>query len=450
MRKIAIVGAGQGGLQLGFGLLARGYEVTLYSEHSAQQVLDGRLTATAFVFHRALAYERELGLDFWNGEVERGEGIHLDYCPTPRNRLLAVMGRFKAPGAAIDQRLKFSRWMDEFAARGGRLVVRRMTIADVDAAAAENDLVVVATGKGELSTLFDRDLARSPYSRPQRKLALLTVKGLERWAEIPFHVAKFTLVGSDGEIFWIPFHDKSAGSCHSLVFEAKAGSRMDRFGAARSGEEMIAIARQVVAEVAPWELRRLAHVELTDPLAWATGAITPVVRRPVARLPSGRVVTGLGDALVLNDPIAAQGANHAAKAAHFLTGKIVEHGNRAFDAAWMEASFEELWHREASYMTRFSNLFLEPIEAPAREILLAASRSPAVAEEFFEGFNAPQSLWPWIEDLHLARRRVAQRTGRPWIRTAAAARFAVLRGQVGKRLVPGAGKHPRPAPGRAA
>ena len=434
MRRIGIVGAGQAGLQMGFGLLARGYEVTLYSERSAQQVLDSRLTATAFLFHRALACERELGLNFWDGEVEHGEGIHLDYCPSPRNRLLAVQGRFRAPGMAIDQRLKFSRWTDEFEKRGGRIVVRHMSVADVDAAAAEHDLVVVATGKGELSTLFDRDPARSVHSRPQRKLALVTVKGLERWSSIPFHVAKFTLIGSDGEIFWIPFHDKSGVSCHSLVFEAKAGLRMDRFDTAKSGEDVISIARRIVADLAPWELHRLANVELTDPLAWAIGAITPVVRRPVAHLPSGRIAVGLGDALVLNDPIAAQGANHAAKAAHFMTEQVVEHGDRPFDAAWMETAFDDFWHREAHCMARFSNLFLEPITAPAREILLAASRVSAIAEEFFEGFNEPHTLWPWIEDLGQVRRRIAQRTGRPWVRTAAAARFAVLRGQVGQRL----------------
>ena len=446
MRKIAIVGAGQGGLQLGFGLLARGYEITVYSDRTAQQVLEGRVLATAFMFHRALACERELGLNFWDGEIEPGEGLHLDFCPIARNRLVSVQGRFAVPGVAIDQRLKFSRWMDEFEARGGRLVVRKMKLADVDAVAAENDLVVVATGKGELSALFERDAARSVHTRPQRNLALLTLKGLERWADIPFHVAKFTLVGTDGEIFWIPFHDKTAGSCHSLLFEPKVGSRMDRFGAARTGEEMIAIARQVVAELAPWELHRLAKVELTDPLAWATGAITPVVRKPVGRLPSGRLVTGVGDALVLNDPIAAQGANHAARSAHHLAGRIVERGDEPFDAEWMESCFEEYWEQEASYMTRFSNLFLEPITPPAKEVLLAASRVPAIADEFFEAFSAPQNLWPWIEDLHLARRFVAERTGRPWIQTAAGARFAVLRGQVGRRRGTGAERPAAVAP----
>ncbi len=434
MRKVAIVGAGQAGLQLGFGLLSKGYDVTLYSDRTSREVFEGRCTATAFLFHQAVEHERALGLNFWDAEVEAGEGVHLDFCPTPGNILVTVSGRFRRPGMAIDQRLKFSRWMDEFEARGGRLIIQEMTVADVDAVAARNDLVVVATGKGELSGLFDRDALRSSYARPARRLALLTVTGLKEWSHVPFHPAKFTLVGSDGEIFWIPFHDKTAGSCWSLVFEAKAGSRFDRFGGVRSGEEAIAAARAVVADVAPWELHRLDNIELTDPKAWAIGAITPTVRKPVALLPSGRVALGLGDAVVLNDPIAAQGGNHAAKATHALFQKILEREDRPLDGAWMAATFEDFWQREARYMTRFSNLFLEPITPPAQEILLAASLGTAVAEDFFEGFNAPHTLWPWIDDLRLARRRIAERTGLPWIGTAVASRFSVLKGQVGQRL----------------
>jgi hypothetical protein len=129
-----------------------------------------------------------------------------------------------------------------------------------------------------------------------------------------------------------------------------------------------------------------------------------------------------------------------------MTGQIVERRDRPFDAAWMEAAFDGFWDREAHCMSRFTNLFLEPITAPAKEILLAASRVPSIAEEFFEGFNEPHTLWPWIEDLGQVRRRIAQRTGRPWVRTAAAARFAVLRGQVGQRLTRSAPAAPKLLP----
>jgi NADPH-dependent glutamate synthase beta subunit-like oxidoreductase len=46
MRNIGIIGAGQAGLQLGFMLLAKGYSVTVYSDRSAEQIFNARLSAT--------------------------------------------------------------------------------------------------------------------------------------------------------------------------------------------------------------------------------------------------------------------------------------------------------------------------------------------------------------------------------------------------------------------
>jgi 2-polyprenyl-6-methoxyphenol hydroxylase-like FAD-dependent oxidoreductase len=434
MRKIAIVGAGQAGLQLGFGLLQRGVDVTVFSDRTAEETLNGRVLATAFLFDRGLSYERELGLNFWDDQVRWGEGVHLDFCPVPRNRLLAMEGRFRVPGHAIDQRLKFSRWMLEFERRGGRLVVRPMTLADLDQVAAEHDLTVVAAGKGEISALFERDPRRSTYAGPQRNLALVVVAGMRPWPEIPFHPVKFTFFGSDGEIFWIPFHDRTAGSAYAILFENRIGRGMDRFGAAQDGEEMLAIARQLVAEFAPWERGRLDGARLTDPLAWQKGAITPTVRRPVGHLPSGRLVMGLGDTLILNDPIAGQGANCAAKAAHLVTQRIAERGPQPFDAEWMETVFDEFWAADGKYITAFSNLFLEPLTPAAREVVLAGSKVPEIADEFFDNFNQPQNCWPWIEDTREARRYVAEKTGEPWLKTATAARFTVLRGQLQRRF----------------
>src|SRR3978361_1925442 len=124
MSRIAIGGAGQAGLQLGFGLLQWGYEVTVYSERSAEEWFHSRVTGTTFMFDRALSYERALGLNFWDREVQWGEGVPLDFSPTPRHRLLSVEGRFAAHGQAIDQRLKFAQWMREFERRGGQLVIQ--------------------------------------------------------------------------------------------------------------------------------------------------------------------------------------------------------------------------------------------------------------------------------------------------------------------------------------
>ena len=61
MRRGAIVGSGQAGLQLGFSLLAHGYHVSLYSDRTPDQWLNhSRPNGTAFLFDRALQYERDL------------------------------------------------------------------------------------------------------------------------------------------------------------------------------------------------------------------------------------------------------------------------------------------------------------------------------------------------------------------------------------------------------
>ena len=55
MRKISLIGGGQCGLLLGFALLDKGYSVTLYTDRSAEQVLNSRIPSTAFMFDSSLA-----------------------------------------------------------------------------------------------------------------------------------------------------------------------------------------------------------------------------------------------------------------------------------------------------------------------------------------------------------------------------------------------------------
>jgi 2-polyprenyl-6-methoxyphenol hydroxylase-like FAD-dependent oxidoreductase len=410
MRRVAIIGAGQAGLHLGFGLLHHGYEVTLFSDRQPEELLKGRAIATAFMFDRALSYERELGLNFWDRETHWGAGIHLDFCPQPGAIALQLEGRLPQPGQAIDQRLKFARWMKEFEQRGGRLIFKAATLDDLEQLAASHDLVVVAAGKGEIAGLFQRDDTRSVYSAPRRRIAMLTLAGLKPW-NIALNVPiKFTFFPGVGEIFWIPFHAVGGINCYSVLLEAQQGGPMDRFGAVTSGDEMVRIAREIITELAPWEAETVREVALTDPLAWAKGALTPTIRRPVGRLKSGRIVMGLGDTVVLNDPIAGQGSNNAAKSTHLAIERIVERGARPFDADWMEALFQEYWEKESKGITNFTNLLLEPITEPAREILVAASHNPALADWFVGNFNEPQDFWPWIDDLDKARAFIASHT----------------------------------------
>lgn len=46
MAKITIVGGGQSGLQLGCGLVQAGYDVTILTDRSPQQIESGRVTSS--------------------------------------------------------------------------------------------------------------------------------------------------------------------------------------------------------------------------------------------------------------------------------------------------------------------------------------------------------------------------------------------------------------------
>ncbi|MBB4225898.1 hypothetical protein D3C87_1637750 [compost metagenome] len=73
------------------------------------------------------------------------------------------------------------------------------------------------------------------------------------------------------------------------------------------------------------------------------GRFAPTIRKPVATLPSGAQVSGMGNAVCVNDPITGQGSNNAPKAFMVVHDSIVARGNGAFDAAWMTATFERYW-----------------------------------------------------------------------------------------------------------
>src|SRR5258708_12687532 len=75
MRKVAIVGGGQSGLQLALGLLQNQYEVTVVSNRMPEQILSGRVSSSQFMFHDSLQNERHLGINFWESECPLIEGI---------------------------------------------------------------------------------------------------------------------------------------------------------------------------------------------------------------------------------------------------------------------------------------------------------------------------------------------------------------------------------------
>jgi 2-polyprenyl-6-methoxyphenol hydroxylase-like FAD-dependent oxidoreductase len=271
----------------------------------------------------ALSYERELGLNHWDDAAPRGEGVFLTFCPTARNQLVRLLGRSERPFQAVDMRLQCHRWMNDFEAEGGDLAIESVTVDRLDAIAAAHDLTLVAAGKAELARLFERDPTRSVYDAPKRHLAMVIATGRMSVEGCPFLPVKFEFLGTDGEIFFVPYFHRDHGPSWNIVIEAQPGSRIDRFGDAKSGDEVLATAKALVRELFPWSDSWMQTMKLADPMGWLTGRITPTVRKPVAQLPSGRVVAALGDTAISYDPVAAQGANSGVKQARHMIDRIV-------------------------------------------------------------------------------------------------------------------------------
>jgi len=427
MRRIAVVGAGIAGLVAAHGLVRAGYEVTVFSDRTAEQWLAARPTGTAARFAPALAYERELELDHWERDAPKIVGAHLLVCPRPGNQLATMIGRQSSPGLAIDVRLQSHRWLHDLEARGGRVRIESVTLERLDAIAAEHDLTVVAAGKGELTALFERDESRSVYREPQRNVAMVVVAGpsLERKG-IPFVGVKNNILDGVGEAVWIPYFHRDVGPCWNLIFEAKAGGPMDVFMGAKTGAEALALARRTIETLVPWDAAWARDMQLADELGWLVGRITPTVRRPVGRLPSGRLVTCIGDTAVHFDPLAAQGANNGTKMARHLVQRVVAHEDRTFDAAWMTETFESFWTTLGHPAFAMTNLMLEPMTPAGRLLLVAqygsdgrdrsgtADGRQALADWFADGFAQPAQLLDALTDVAKARRLIGDTIGGWW------------------------------------
>ncbi len=391
-RTITIVGAGQSGLQLGIGLLDAGYDVTLVSNRTPEQIRTGSIASSQCMFDAALGHERDLGLDLWP-DAPVVEGIAFTVAPpeAPGVKAMSWAHRLDAPAQSIDQRVKFPAFMEVFEARGGTLVFEEAGVEDLERYAEKSDLVLVAAGKGEIAGLFERDAERSQYAAPQRALALTYVNGMKPREE--FSAVNFNLIPGVGEYFVFPALTVT-GPCDIMVFEGLPGSDMDSWKGL-TPEEHLENSLRILRTYLPWEAERCTDVTLTDPNGVLQGRFPPTVRHPLATLPSGKTVLGMADVVVLNDPITGQGSNNAAKcAAAYLEG-ILEHGERPYDDEFKQGLFEGYWEY-AQHVAAWTNTMLAPPAPHALQLLGTAQGNPEIAKRFANGFDYPPDFAGWF------------------------------------------------------
>ena len=225
MRRIAIVGAGQSGLQLGLGLLDKGYDITILTNRTAEQIQKGKVMSSQCMFHTALQTERDVGLNFWEEHCPTVEGIGLALVsPENGQKMFEWSARLERYAQSVDQRVKMPVWMNEFEQRGGKLIIQDVGIAELEQLAEEYELVLLAAGKGEVVKEFQCDEVRSQFIQPQRALALTYVKGMKPIS--PYSRVSFNILPGIGEYFTFPALTIN-GPCDIMVFEGIPGGPLD-------------------------------------------------------------------------------------------------------------------------------------------------------------------------------------------------------------------------------
>lgn len=402
-RRIAIVGAGQAGIQLALGLQHHGYLVSLVTDRSPDEIRSGNVMASQCLFAPALEVEDNSDLPTWEDEA-----------PAITDLALTLEGdegtswrtAFDSPARSVDLRLKYATWLELFAARGGDLRLESMSLAATEELAASHDLVIVATGKGEVGSAFPVDRSRSPFATPQRVLAMALVTGV---VPDPAGNALRLAINPDvGEFISYPMLT-AGGVAQVMMFEGRPGTAMGRALEAIDGpEEHLRVTQELLAAHFPAEATRFAGARLIDTTAVARGRVTPAVRQPVGYLPSGRAVLGLGTAVVATDPIASQPSNNASLAADFYLDAILRRGARPFDDVWKKKTFEAFWRGWSKWSVLWTNSMLEGITESQRRLLRTAADIPGVAQAVAGSLEDPRTSYRWWFDEESAAELVAQ------------------------------------------
>src|SRR6476620_8437575 len=389
-RRIAVVGAGPAGTALALGLAREGHDVTLVSDRTAEEIGAGSVMSSQITFESALDAEHALGIADLLPPAPPIERLSYDTVRLDGSTA-AFDTRLSTPARSLDQRVRLPLLMHEIERLGGKVVIRSASVDYLEDRARDHDLVVVSTGRGGLASLFPVDADRSPYPAAQRVASLTYLRGGDPSSALRYHS-----VEGVGECFTCPALTVD-GPCDIVVVEGVPGGPLDAWDAVTTPAQHLARLRELRAAHFPSEHERLRDAELVDDRSVLHGRITPVVRQPVGTLPSGAPVLGMADVVVLNDPLTSQGSNNATKSASFYLEAINAHES-AFDAPWMQRTFDNFWRGWAHWATQWTNSWLRPATPHRRAVIEPATAHPSAAETVAAVFDDARLFSPWWYD----------------------------------------------------
>jgi hypothetical protein len=391
MNNIGIVGAGIAGLQLGLLLRSHGIDVTIYTEKTPEQQRAARLANVVIRNAHTRERERILGVNHWDSADTDLIGLTFHVSGA---RPLKISGDFEQPASIVDMRISQARLLEDFAARGGRVVVGVLQSDDVLRLSTQHDLLTIAAGRGSMATLFPRLPEHSPYDKPQR----VVVGGLYRGIAYPQPLGfEICITPGTGEILALPLFSFEPGLT-GIAFEVVAGGAFEPAKQLRYEDDpqrFDALVLDLMREYAPTIYARVDRraFGLARPLDLCHAAITPTVRRGYARLPNGRLVVALGDAHVVNDPLTGQGANAASHAAWVLGEAICDGGE--LDEAFCRKAEQQMW-RYTGPVTEACKARLRPPTPHAAQLLGAAAQHKSIADLYADGFHNPAHFWDLV------------------------------------------------------
>ena len=103
----------------------------------------------------------------------------------------------------------------------------------------------------------------------------------------------------------------------------------------------------------------------------------------------------LGDMHMLNDPIAAQGANLASKCAGLMGEALLV--DRPLNETFCRETERELCEAGRP-ATEWTNIMLQPPPAHVLELFALAAQNQGLADELIENFNVPENNWKIFSD----------------------------------------------------
>ncbi|MDA2806616.1 styrene monooxygenase/indole monooxygenase family protein [Nocardiopsis suaedae] len=407
MRKILIVGAGHSGLQLAHGLLNNGYDVTVITGQTSIEIRTGRPAITQLTMPTALELERELHLDFWSAQSPQIDKFNIGLFPPGAPPTVMPSHFEQGYAVAVDRRVKIADWLEYFEDCGGKVVIHGVTVSDLDYFSRMFDLIVVAVGHGELGALFDHDSSRFSAAR-KRGTAQALLYDVEPEQGEKESIGWAGTAPALGCFFLVPFLTRE-GHCHALFMSERPSDGVSRWPVRPRPDEQLAWMKEKLRMHAAPYYERVRDAELLDGNSTTAGVIRPQVRNPVGVLPSGGLVLGISDVVISMDPYVLQGWNHSARCAKSYLDSITAHGDKPFDRAFLEQTFETFWdygHTAQHWSEWVSTMWDQDLPDWVQEIFGAMAEVPGVGDRLLKGWNYPPDFFTWLYD---------EQGGRKWL-----------------------------------